>query len=246
MELLLLSNSTAPGRAFLDHAREPLSALFADRPDVLFVPYANADHDGYTATVRAALEPMGAAVRGVHRAESPAEAVRGAAAVFVGGGNTFRLLDALWTFGLVEPLRAAVAAGTAYIGSSAGTNMAGPSLRTTNDMPIAQPPTFEALGLVPFQLNPHYLDPDPGSTHMGETREQRITEFLERNDVPVLGLREGGWLRVSGTPGEGRRALLAGDHPARLFTRASAPREYPSGADLSFLLDTVPRFDVGS
>jgi dipeptidase E len=148
--------------------------------------------------------------------------------VFVGGGNTFRLLDQLQRTGLAAAIAARCAAGMPYVGSSAGTNVATPSIRTTNDMPIVQPMSFAALALVPFQINPHYLDPDPGSRHMGETREERIRQFHEEWPTPVLGLREGAWVRV-----EGDRATLCGTTGARLFLRGAPPRELATGADLS-------------
>lgn len=238
MELLLLSNSRSAGQAMFAHAREALTR-HVDGRRVLFVPYALADHGGYTATVAGALAEFGMEATGIHEAPDPIAAVRDAAVVFVGGGNSFRLLRTLQDFGLVDAIRRAVLAGARYIGSSAGTNMACPSLRTTNDMPIVQPMSFAALDLVPFQINAHYLDPDPRSTHMGETREERLLQFLEDNDVPVLGMREGCWLRVSG-----RSAVLDGTHPARLFTRGSSPRELDAGSDVSDLLRTRPRFDL--
>lgn len=167
---------------------------------------------------------------GVHEHAGPVAALAAADAVFIGGGNSFRLLSALYRTGLRDAVRGAVRAGLPYMGASAGTNMAAPTLRTTNDMPIVQPPSFEALGLVPFQINPHYLDPDPDSTHKGETREERLTEFLEENDVPVLGLREGSWLRL-----EGEAARVDGARPAR---------ELAVGTDVSYLLTTAARFDA--
>lgn len=233
MNLLLLSNSTSPGRPFLAHAAVALADLAAAaRPGaVAFVPYALADHDAYTARVRQTLGDLRRPVIGVHTGE-PARIVAEAGIVFVGGGNTFRLAAALQHTGLLEVIRAAVGEGAAYLGSSAGTNVAAPSLRTTNDMPIVQPPTFETLGLVPFQINPHYLDPVPGDTHQGETREERIRQFHEESDVPVVGLREGTWLRRRGdelTLG----GVAAG---ARLFRAGAPPTELASGVDVSFLL----------
>ena len=151
--------------------------------------------------------------------------------MFVGGGNTFRLLDALWREALIEPIRERVLAGMPYIGISAGLNVACPSIRTTNDMPIVQPPSFEALRLVPFNINPHYQDPAPASTHMGETREQRIAEFHEENTPAVVGLREGTWLLREGSALE-----LRGAASARLFRRGEAPTEVPTGSRLDFLL----------
>ncbi|MGZ0200252.1 dipeptidase PepE [Streptomyces sp. RM1] len=240
MKLLLLSNSTAPGHAYLEHAREAIARHLAGVRELLFVPYALADHDGYTEKVAAFMAELGIAVRGVHTGD-PRRLAADAQAVFTGGGNSFRLLRALHTTGLVEALRDRVAAGAPYMGSSAGTNMACPTLRTTNDMPIVQPPSFEALALVPFQINPHYLDPAPESTHMGETREERLTQFLEENAVPVLGLREGTWLVRE----DDRLELAGAAAGARLFRRGAAPEEYGPGTDLSELLTAPARFDVG-
>jgi dipeptidase E len=239
-ELLLLSNSTMFGRGFLEHALEAIGQFLGDRRTVHFAPYALADHDGYTARVQATLGPLGVRVVGLHRVGDLRAAVESAEVLFVGGGNSFRLLKTLQRHELLEPVRRRVETGALrYLGSSAGTNMACPSLRTTNDMPIVEPAAFEAIGLIPFQISPHYLDPDPGSTHMGETREQRIREFLEENDVAVLGLREGAWLRRSD-----RQLRLEGSTGARLFRRGSEPRELEPGADLSWLLDLRARFDA--
>ncbi|WP_190822651.1 dipeptidase PepE [Saccharopolyspora pogona] len=239
MELLLLSSSMKHGTGFLEHAMPAVAELLAGRERLLFVPFAKRDHDGYTATVQSAVAPLGITVDGIHQADDPVAAVREAQAVFIGGGNTFRLLSTLHRLGLVTALREAVRGGTPYMGASAGTNMACPSLRTSNDMPIVEPPSFEAIGLVPFQINPHYQDPDPGSTHLGETREQRIEEFLEDNDVPVLGIREGAWLRV-----RGEHAELGGSTGARLFMRGAEPRELEPGDDATFLLRTEPHYDA--
>ncbi|MGP4019881.1 dipeptidase PepE [Saccharopolyspora sp. 5N708] len=239
MELLLLSSSVKHGTGFLEHAMPAVGELLADRKRLLFVPFAKGDHDEYVATVQAAVEPLGVTVAGIHRADDPVAAVREAEAVFIGGGNTFRLLAALHRLGLIDALREAVRGGTPYLGASAGTNMACPSLRTSNDMPIVEPRSFTAIGLVPFQINPHYQDPEPGSTHMGETREQRIVEFLEDNDVPVLGIREGSWLRV-----RGEHAELGGSTGARLFSRGADPRELKPGEDVTFLLGTEPHYDA--
>jgi dipeptidase E len=228
MRLLLLSNSTAPGRKYLEHVMDVLSEVLADVRRLVFVPFALADHDGYTAQVATALSPLGIEVVGAHTAD-----VASGEAIFVGGGNTFRLLRALHVRGLLPVIRRRVVDdGVVYIGSSAGTNVACPSIRTTNDMPIVQPPSFEATGLVPFQINPHYLDARPGDMHMGETREERILQFLEENDVPVLGMREGTWLSRDGST-----LTLQGDESgARLFQR-SGTEEIATGTDLSRLLD---------
>ncbi|MFJ8884269.1 dipeptidase PepE [Streptomyces sp. NPDC102402] len=239
MNLLLLSNSTQFGRGYLEHALDTVTAFLPADARLAFVPYALADHDAYTARVRGALEPAGIRVRGVHENADPVAELAASNAVFIGGGNSFRLLDALYRTGLREAVGDAARNGLPYMGASAGTNMAAPTLRTSNDMPIVQPPSFDALGLVPFQINPHYLDPDPASTHKGETREERLTEFLEENDVPVLGLREGSWLRV-----RDGGASVQGARPARLFGRGVPPRELAAGSDVSWLLATEPEFDA--
>ena len=214
--------------------------IIGSAKQVLFVPFAVAEHDWYTTRFNEVLAPVGVPLVGLHAAPDPVAAVEEAEVLFIGGGNSFRLLDTLWRLNLVEPIRRRVQAGDLrFIGSSAGSNMACPTLRTTNDMPIVQPPTFEAIDLIPFQINPHYQDPPLDSTHRGETREQRLREFLEENDVAVLGLREGSWLRR-----QGASLKLAGVFGARLFQRGQEPREFVPGDDLSFLLDQTPRFDT--
>ena len=240
-ELLLLSNSRAPGQAFLEHAAGAIRAVLGGRTRILFVPFASGDPGAYTELMRKALGSLGIgiALDSLHEASDPARAVREAEAFFVGGGNSFRLLRALCRLDVLDGIRATVRRGAPYLGASAGSNVACPSIRTTNDMPIMEVPALSALGLIPFQLNPHYLDPDPGSTHQGETRQQRIEEFLEENDVPVLGLREGAWLGVSG-----ESVILAGASTGRLFRRGVPPANVPAGTDLSFLLGTTPQFDV--
>ncbi|RWZ46600.1 dipeptidase PepE [Labedella phragmitis] len=244
MRLLLLSNSTNHASGYLEHAIETVTGFLAGAR-LTFVPYALANRDAYTAKVAGALEPHGVEVRGIHTAGDPVAAVAEAEAVFVGGGNTFRLLDTLQRLGLLDTLRRRAREGMPYMGASAGTNIAGPTIRTTNDMPIVEPTSFEALGLVPFQLNPHYLDADPDSTHRGETREQRLTEFLEENDVPVLGLREGTWLAVDDDAAriDGTAVSATAPGPAIVFSRAAGRREV--SGDLSDLF-TEARSGLGS
>ena len=230
--LLLISNSTQHGGGYLDHcAAEIEDFLGAEVGRVLFVPWALSDREGYAAKARQRFSQMGLDLDSVHEADDPRRAVREAQALFIGGGNTFRLLGQLHTRGLIDPIRERVAAGMPYLGTSAGSNVACPTIRTTNDMPIVEPPTFEALDLVPFQINPHYLDPDPSSRHQGETREQRIVEFLEENDRVVIGLREGSMLRV-----ESGEMELRGTTAARIFRRGAEPREVPPGTRLEGLL----------
>ena len=189
-----------------------------DRGSLLFVPFASSDPDTYTGVMRQTLAPRVLRSPASTRPGTLTAAVADAQAVFGGGGNSFRLLRTLTTLGVLEPLRQAAQAGVPYLAASAGGNLAGPAIRTTNDMPIVEPGSLAALGLIPFQLNPHYLDPDPRSPHRGETRPARIEEFLAENDVPVLGLREGAWLQVSGT-----RAHLSGRNTGRLFRRPTGP-----------------------
>ena len=229
--LLLLSNSTNHGQGYLDHAMPEVRVLLAGVRRLLFVPFALHDRAAYVAKARARFLSEGIEVEALTADESGRRAVQSAEAVFVGGGNTFRLLRTLQDAALIEPLRARARAGLPYLGASAGINVACPTIKTTNDMPIVQPARFEALGLVPFQINPHYLDPDPESRHMGETREDRIREFLEENDVAVVGLREGAWLRIEGKDGQ-----VGGASAARVFRRGRAPEELAPGASLESLL----------
>jgi dipeptidase E len=238
-DLLLLSNSSVFGRGYLEHATDAIGDFLGSRKTVHFAPYALADHDAYTGRASAAFSGFGAQVIGLHASANPGAVLQEAEVLFVGGGNSFRLLKALHDHELIEVARRRVEAGElSYMGSSAGTNMACPSIRTTNDMPIVEPRSFEAFNLIPFQINPHYLDPDPASTHMGETREKRIHQFHEENDVAVLGMREGAWLRR-----QGDALALRGTTGARLFRQGQPEEEFAEGADLSFLLGLPAKFD---
>src|SRR5436853_3421173 len=228
--LLLISNSTNHGQGYLDHVLGEIDDFLGPVRRLVFVPFALKDREGYGARVRDRLAATGIEVATLTADEAGRQAVREAAAVFAGGGNTFRLLKTLQDSGLLSLLRERALAGMPYLGSSAGTNITAPTIRTTNDMPIVEPASFEALGLVPFQINPHYLDPDPGSTHMGETREQRIQEFHEENETPVVGIREGAWIRV-----EGDHATLGGSRGARIFRRGLEPEERGTGESLDDL-----------
>ena len=218
--LLLISNSTLHGSGYLDHAETEIPSFLGDAQRVLFVPHALFGRDKYAATAQQRFEKMGYELSSVHTVDDPAQAVEETDAVFIGGGNTFRLLKALYEFELLDPIRERVAAGMPYVGSSAGSNVATPTIKTTNDMPIVEPPSFAALGLVSFQINPHYLDPDANSKHMGETREERLIQFLEENATPVVGLREGAMLRI-----DGDKIVLRGSTGARIFRRGKEPVE---------------------
>ena len=218
--LLLVSNSTQYGRGYLDHVDSELRRLIGRARRVLFAPFALFDREAYVAKARNRFQAMGYELEALGGRDQ----LEGAEALFVGGGNTFRLLKSLQDMELLAPIRRRVAEGMPYVGSSAGTIIAGPTLKTTKDMPIVQPQSFEALALVDFQISPHYLDPDPTSVHMGETQEERILQFLEENDAPVVGLREGGWIRV-----EGSTATLGGSPPGRVFARGRTPLEVKPG-----------------
>ena len=229
--LMLLSNSTNHGERYLAHAADEMLGLLAGCSRVLFVPFALYDRAAYTAKFRTRLEELGKSVDQLAADATGQRQIETAEAVFVGGGNTFRLLKTLQEAELLAPLRARALAGMPYLGASAGINLAGPTIRTTNDMPIVEPRGFDALGLVPFQINPHYLDPEPDSTHMGETRAERIAEFHEENQAAVVGLRERAWIRV-----DGARGWLGGERGACIFRRGRAPEERTTGDTLDDLL----------
>lgn len=236
MQLLLISNSTLYGSGYLDHAEEEIrDFLGGGVKRVLFVPYALHDRDAYAGTAKQRFAKMGYELSSIHETAHPVRAVRDTDAIFIGGGNTFRLLKALYDFNLLDPIRERVREGMPYIGSSAGSNVAAPTIKTTNDMPIVQPPSFNALGLVWFQINPHYLDADQNSTHMGETREQRLLQFLEEDSTPIAALREGAMLRL-----EDGVTILKGSSGARIFRRDLEPVETLPGDQLDALLQLAP------
>jgi dipeptidase E len=229
--ILLLSSSTVFGSRPFDYAEKELVDFLPGVTEIVFAPFALADRDGYFERTRERFEKMGFRMVSLHAVPDKSKAIESAQAIFVGGGNTFRLLKTLYDLDLLEVIRRRVNAGLPYVGASAGSNVACPTIKTTNDMPIVQPPSFEALGLVSFQLNPHYLDPDSGLKHMGETREERITQFLEENDIPVVGLREGGILRI-----ERGKTKLVGVAGARVFQRGKEPIELKPGDSLDEVL----------
>jgi dipeptidase E len=228
--VLLISNSTLHGSGYLDHAEAEIRNFLGNRKNILFVPFALYDRDAYASMARERFQKMNYDLTSIHTVADAPQAVENTDAIFIGGGNTFRLLKSLYDLNLIELIRGRVDEGMPYIGSSAGANVAGPTIKTTKDMPIVQPPSFEALNLVPFQISPHFLDPDPNSTHMGETQEERIVTFLEENDTPVAGLREGAMVRM-----EHGSTFLKGSSGARIFRKGHEPVEVMPGAQLDYL-----------
>ena len=225
--ILLISNSTVYGRGYLDHVEQQIKSFLGYATKILFFPFALHDRDTYATKAKARFAAMGYSFEAVHAVSDAREAIEQTDAIFVGGGNTFRLLKALQDLDLLDPIRRKVKDRAPYIGSSAGSNVAGPTIKTTKDMPIVQPRSFDSLGLVPFQISPHFQDLDPNSTHMGETQEERILQFLEENQTPVVGIREGAWLVC-----ENSAVTLKGDAGARIFRRGEAPVEAKPGDNI--------------
>ncbi|MCF8234754.1 MAG: dipeptidase PepE [Bacteroidales bacterium] len=242
MKLLLISNSTNAGEEYLGWPREAIKEFLngTEARSVLFIPFAGVglsdeslEHsfDAYEKKVKAVYSEIGYDLYSIHKFENPIRAVEDAEAIAVGGGNTFYLVYMLHKLGLMKAIREKVLEGTPYMGWSAGSNVACPSLRTTNDMPIIEPENFGCFNLIPFQINPHYLDANPDG-HAGETRQQRIEEFLVVNrEITVAGLRESSYLLV-----EDGKITLGGAKPLRLFKFGEEPKEFEPRSDLSFLI----------
>jgi len=230
--LLLISSSQVYGKGYLDHCIDEIkSFLKSETKEILFIPYAKKDRDSYAKKVKERLEKEGFTVKSVHSSSNPEKSILKAEAVFTGGGNTFLLLNELYKNNILEPLRERILEGMPYLGSSAGSNIAGLTIKTTNDMPIIYPPSFKALAVVPFQINPHYIDPLPDELQAGETREERIKEFHEWNEAPVVGLRQEAILLIKGGD-----AILKGGQGAKVFLRGKSPQDFLPGDKLDFLL----------
>ena len=232
-KVIIASTSTVFGGSYLDYLLPTLAEHFKNVSNLVFVPFARPggiSHEEYTEKVTPFFKQLNIAVKGIHEFENPVQAINKAEAIFTGGGNTFVLVSMLYKYNLLDAIQNAVENGTPYLGTSAGSNICGLTMGTTNDMPIVYPPSFRTLGLVSFNLNPHYLDPIEGSQHMGETRETRINEFHHYNPQSVVGLREGSWLEVLG-----KTIILKGDLSARLFQQGKEPIELETGTDLSNL-----------
>lgn len=231
--IIIASTSTLHGGEYLDYLLPELRVHFKDCKTILFIPYARPggiSHEDYTSKVGLAFAKINKEVKGIHEFEDYEAAINNAEGIFTGGGNTFLLVAQLYKNKIMKCLADTVKGGIPYLGTSAGSNICGLTMQTTNDMPIIYPPSFQTLGLIPFNLNPHFLDPDLQSKHMGETRETRINEFHSFNNTAVLGLREGSWLDV-----KGETIILKGTLTARLFRKNQSPIEMESESDLSFI-----------
>ncbi|MFY0631202.1 MAG: dipeptidase PepE [Flavobacteriaceae bacterium] len=229
-KLIIASTSTIHGSGYLAYLLPTLSRFFSETKTLLFIPYARPSgisYDEYTAIANKAFNTIGISVKGIHEFDNPIIAIKNAEGIFTGGGNTFELVNQLYQNQLIEVLKDVLNTGTPYLGTSAGSNICGVSMKNTNDMPVVYPPSFETLGMIPFNINAHYLDPDPTSKHMGETRETRIKEFHVYNDISVLGLREGSWLEVIG-----EQITLRGNLTARWFQQEKTPVEIENNTQI--------------
>jgi len=233
--LIVASTSTVFGGTYLDYLLDTLMNFYAQTDEILFIPYARPgglSHDAYTSKASEVFKKINKKLVGIHTFENPTIALENAKGVFTGGGNTFLLVSQLYQNKLMRPLRDCIFYGLPYLGTSAGSNICGVTMQNTNDMPIVYPPSFKTLGVLPFNINPHYIDPYTDSTHMGETRETRIQEYHTQNTVPVIGLREGSWLEVKGDS-----ILLKGKFSARIFEQNKPPYEINSDSQLGQLFN---------
>ncbi len=233
LNLIIASTSTVYGSGYLDYLSNELKQHFKNTSTILFIPYASPggiSYNAYTKIAKTAFAKINKNIKGIHEYDNPVAAIKNAEGIFIGGGNTFVLSNQLQKNNLFSALKESLKMGTPYLGTSAGSNICGLTIKTTNDMPIVYPPNFNALSLVPFNINPHYLDPDPKSKHKGETRETRITEFHQYNTPPVVGLREGSWLEINENS-----IILRGPLTARIFEYNKTPYEVQTGKELNTL-----------
>ncbi|WP_016989951.1 dipeptidase PepE [Flavobacterium sp. ACAM 123] len=231
--IIIASTSTVHGSDYLEYLLPELKIHFANCKTILFIPYARPSgisHEQYTAKAALAFAKINIAVQGIHEFDDAASAVESAEGIFTGGGNTFVLVAELYKNNIMNALEASIKKGTPYLGTSAGSVICGLTMQTTNDMPIVYPPSFKTLGILPFDLNAHFLDADLQSKHMGETRDTRIKEFHAYNTIPVLGLREGSWLKV-----DGDQIIVKGEFSARLFKQNQIAEELKTGTDISYI-----------
>ncbi|WP_304343196.1 dipeptidase PepE [Chryseobacterium koreense] len=230
MNVLLASTSTLYGGNYLEYLTEEISTLFDGVDEIIFIPFARPggiSHEEYTQKAAEFFAKIDIKVKGLHEFDDRVSAINSGKGYFTGGGNTFLLVKTLHEENLMEILKKNVESGKPYLGTSAGSNIGGMNMKTTNDMPIVYPPSFDCMGLVPFNLNPHYLDPDPDLKHNGETRETRIREFLTQNDTKVIGLREGNWIRKIGD-----HISVEGSEQTRIFEKGKEPYEIAAGSEL--------------
>ncbi|WP_294263674.1 dipeptidase PepE [uncultured Chryseobacterium sp.] len=230
MNIILASTSTLFGGQYLEYLKAEIIKLYEGIDEIVFIPFARPggiSHEEYTAKAKSFFETLNIQVKGLHEFEDKIGAVNDAKGFFTGGGNTFLLVKTLHEEGLMNVLKQNVESGKPYLGCSAGSNIGGQNMKTTNDMPIVYPPSFDCMGLVPFNINPHYLDPNLDLKHNGETRETRIKEFLTQNDVKVVGLREGNWIRRTGD-----RITVEGSELTRVFEKNKEPYEIEAGSVL--------------
>jgi dipeptidase E len=233
-KLLIASSSSVHGKGYLEYILPELAEFFTGVNEILFIPYARPGgitHDEYTESAKKGFDKINVRIKGIHEFSNPIDAVNQAKGIFIGGGNTFLLVKQLYDLKLISTLKNVVENGTPYFGTSAGSVICGLTMQNTNDMPIIYPPSFDTFGFLNFNLNCHYLDPDPNSTYMGETRETRINEYHTLNKTAVLGLREGSWLLV-----KGNKIILKGTLNARLFQQHKTAIEMPPETDLNFLI----------
>lgn len=231
--IIIASTSTLHGSDYLEYLLPELKIHFKHCKTVLFIPYARPSgisHEEYTAKAASAFAKINISIKGIHEFDDAVSAVESAEGIFTGGGNTFVLVSQLYMNNIMTVLEETVKKGTPYLGTSAGSVICGLSMQTTNDMPIVYPPSFKTLGLIPFDINAHFLDADLQSKHMGETRDTRIKEFHAYNTIPVLGLREGSWLKV-----DGDKIILKGEFSARLFKQNQTAEELETGTDISYI-----------
>jgi dipeptidase E len=230
MNIILASTSTLFGGNYLEYLKEELIGLYKGVDEIIFIPFARPggiSHEDYTEKAKSFFETINIKVRGLHEFDDKTEALDLAKGFFTGGGNTFLLVKTLHEENLMSVLKKNIEAGKPYLGCSAGSNIGGQNMKTTNDMPIVYPPSFDCMGLVPFNINPHYLDPNPELKHNGETRETRIKEFLTQNEIKVLGLREGNWIRRIDNI-----ITVEGSELTRIFEKGKEPYEIKSGSQI--------------
>ncbi|WP_374461953.1 dipeptidase PepE [Chryseobacterium taeanense] len=230
MNIILASTSTLFGGEYLEYLKEELISLYSGIDEIIFIPFARPggiSYDDYTAKADSFFKTINIKVKGLHEFDNKTEALNNAKGFFAGGGNTFLLVKTLHEENLMSVLKRNIENGKPYLGCSAGSNIGGQNMKTTNDMPIVYPPSFDCMGLVPFNINPHYLDPNPDLKHNGETRETRIKEFLTQNDLKVVGLREGNWIRRRGD-----KISVEGSEKTRIFERNKEPYEIEPGTEL--------------